>query len=53
MKRGDSHHGLLRRVRYTVNTAVLIARAKGRPTSASRGGRNTRLNHAQDAALKL
>ena len=38
---------------YLVRYRVLIARAKGRPPNTSRGGRNTRLNDAQDAALKL
>ena len=38
---------------YYVHTPILIARAKGRPTNASREGHNTRLNSAQEAALKL
>ena len=39
--------------RYNVRYRVLIARAKGTPPNTSRGGQNTHLNDAQDAALRL
>ena len=38
---------------YIVRYRVLIVHAKGRPPNTSRGGQNTHLNDAQDAALKL
>jgi hypothetical protein len=36
-----------------VSSAVFIARSKGRLPNASKGGRNTRLDSAEDTALKL
>jgi hypothetical protein len=38
---------------YKVNYQVLLAYAKGIPPNKSRGGKNTRLNSAQEATLKL
>ena len=36
-----------------MSSAVLIARSKGRLPNVSRGGRNKRLDDAEDTALKL
>jgi hypothetical protein len=38
---------------FGVNSAVLIARSKGRLPNVSRRGRNNRLDSAKDEALKL